>query len=245
MTETPSNPSRTDHSFTAYLWADRYFWLAAVLCLGLQFYPETRWLLWPLRMLSTYMHELFHGLAALVSGGRFYEMMLFANGGGVAKIGTYGPLSSAFTSAGGLLGPAITGAIILFFARRLKLSRHLLRGIALLLFVSVVVWVRDWHTAFWAAGFILVLTSVSILPWTGLIRVFTQYLGLQLSLENLMDFDYMFTESFTRSGTLLKSDTGKIAEVLGGSYLFWATLIAAITLSVIALALIKSRPDVV
>ena len=189
------------------------------------------------------MHELFHGLAALVSGGHFYQMTLFTNGGGLAQVASYSSVASAFTSAGGLLGPAITGAIILFFARRLKLSRLLLRGLALVLVVSVAIWVRDWHTAFWGFGFVAVLAGVSFLPWLAFIRVFTQYLGLQLSLENLIDFDYMFTESFVREGILYKSDTGLIAETMGGNYLFWATLIAVITITIIALALVKSRPE--
>jgi hypothetical protein len=59
----------------------------------------------------------------------------------------------------------------------------------------------------------------------------------------VLDFRYMFIESFERNGEILFSDTGNIAQTLGGSYVIWASIIAAFTLVIIVFALWKSAPS--
>ena len=233
----------TWQSFRHYLWEDRYFWIAAMLCLSVQAFEETRWLLWPLKQFGVYVHELFHGLAALVSGGSFSKMILFQDGGGVAYTVTYSPVSRVIVSAGGLIGPALLGGIVLFFSRRFRLTHYLLKALAALLVICTLLWVRDWYTAIFGISIATLLAAVSFLPSKTFLRIFAQYLGIQLSVENLLDFDYMFTERFVRDGQTHLSDTGNIARVLGGSYFFWGCLIAAITLLIILVTLIKSRPQ--
>ena len=229
-------------SISDFLWADRFFWIAVFLCLSLQAYPGTRWLLWPLKQFGVYVHELFHGLSSYVFGGSFVSMTMFPDGGGFATTTYYSSVGIAFVSAGGLLGPAILGGIILFFSRRFRLSNYLLKGLAVLFVLSAMLWASDWYTAGLGLGIAVVLGAVSFFPYKGIVRVFTQYLGVQLCLENLLDFDYMFTESFQRDGVEIMSDTAGIAAALGGSYFMWACIIAFLTLVIVVFSVIKSRP---
>ena len=75
---------------------------------------------YPLILLSTLAHEMGHGLAAVVVGGDFHKFYLHADASGVAYTSTRGNLAGAFVSAGGLVGPAIVGALFFAMAHRAK-----------------------------------------------------------------------------------------------------------------------------
>ncbi|MEM9488253.1 MAG: M50 family metallopeptidase, partial [Myxococcota bacterium] len=45
---------------------------------------------YPLLLISTMVHELGHGVAALLSGGSFAKFVMFPDGSGMAYIGTTG-----------------------------------------------------------------------------------------------------------------------------------------------------------
>lgn len=238
MTETTRQPP----NFWQYIWADRFFWIAVLLALGLRFYPDTKWMLWPLNLFGTYIHELFHGLFAILGGGTFKEMFLWPGGGGVSYNVYYSSLGRAFGALGGLIGPCIIGAIILFMTRRFRLTHWLLKGLALCIVLSGLLWGGDWYTKQFALIAGSIIGAVSFIPYKPVIRVFAQFLAIQLCFENLLDFDYMFTKGFTRDGLTYTSDTANIAETMGGAYWFWGALIAALTIVIVTFAIVKSKP---
>jgi len=228
-----------------YLWADRFFWIAVILALALRFYPETKWMMWPLNLFGTYIHELFHGIFAILGGGSFKEMFLWPGGGGVSYNFHYSTLGRALGAMGGLIGPCIIGAIILFFSRRFMLTHWLLKGLSLSVILSAAYWGGDWHTM--QIGLIAggIIGAVSFIPYKPAIRIFAQFLAIQLCFENLLDFDYMFSQGFTRDGVAYTSDTANIAEAMGGTYWFWGAIISAITIAIVVFAIVKSKPKIV
>lgn len=230
-------------SFKDAAWADRYFWIAAAIVILPQLSVPTRWLLWPLSQFATYVHELFHGLFAMLGGGAFRRMEMFPDGGGTAYTAHYTELGSALSSAGGLVGPAILGAIILFFSRRFKMTHNLLLILGILIALSALLWARDGYTLMFCAIATFILVGAYFIPSKTVVRIFAQVIGIELCLQNVLDFRYMFIESFERNGEVLYSDTGNIAQSLGGTYWAWAMLIAALTLVIVVLALWKSRPE--
>lgn len=230
-------------SFKDATWADRYFLIAVTIVVLPQLSVPTRWLLWPLNQFATYVHELFHGLFSLLSGGHFKKMEMFVDGGGAAYLSYYTEIGSAISSAGGLIGPAIVGAIILFFSRRFKMTHNLLLSLGILIAISALLWARDGYTIAFCAIASVILIAAYFIPSKTVVRVFAQVIGIELCLQNLLDFRYMFIESFERNGETLYSDTGNIAQSLGGTYWSWAILIAGMTLVIVVFALWKSRPD--
>src|SRR5262249_42107958 len=69
--------------------------------------PFGRTVGYPLMLLSTLAHEGGHGVAALLVGGSFRELWIYADGSGIAPVAhTGGRVASAVISAGGLVGPA-------------------------------------------------------------------------------------------------------------------------------------------
>lgn len=169
-------------------------------------------------------------------------MLMLPDGGGVAYSAYYSTIGRALGAMGGLIGPCIVGAVILFLSRRFKLTHWLLKGLAFFIIFSAVYWGGDWRTTQFGMVAGALIGAISFIPNKPFIRIFAQFLAIQLCFENLLDFDYMFTHSFTRDGELKLSDTANIAEAMGGAYWFWGAIIAAITIAIVLFALIKSKP---
>ena len=72
-------------------------------------------LLFPFRLLVTFVHETGHGLAALISGGRFLGFVVYENGSGLATTAGGNPL---LVLPMGYLGAALFGSALLYAANR-------------------------------------------------------------------------------------------------------------------------------
>ena len=80
--------------------------LAALLVLGLsRFVPYGRLVLYPFTLLATWVHEMGHGLTALLCGGKFAQLEIFSNASGLASTAVVPGFRQALVCAGGLLGP--------------------------------------------------------------------------------------------------------------------------------------------
>src|SRR5688500_9890702 len=60
--------------------------VAAVATLALPHVPVARYLVWPLVLVSTLAHELGHGIAGLLVGGTFEELVIRSDASGHASI---------------------------------------------------------------------------------------------------------------------------------------------------------------
>ncbi|MBL9003751.1 MAG: M50 family metallopeptidase [Myxococcales bacterium] len=200
----------------------------AILILALQrWVPMGRLILYPFTLLSTWVHEMGHGLTALLVGGRFLKLDIFADASGMAHLAVPRGLGSALSSAGGLLGPPLFGALCLIIARRA--ARPLLLVLAAGLLLSLVLWVRTLVGLFTVGGLgISIAILARFLPGNGRL-FFAQLLGLLFVFDTLARGDYLFTEGARVGGALHPSDVASIATSLGGPYLLWGGLIACLS----------------
>src|SRR5258708_22002342 len=78
-------------------------------------------LLYPFRLLVTFVHESGHGLAAIMTGGHFEKFQVFDSGAGVARTSGGNPL---FILPMGYLGAALFGALILYAANHVRAAQN-------------------------------------------------------------------------------------------------------------------------
>lgn len=200
--------------------------------------PYGRELLYPLSLLATYAHELGHGLAALALGAGFDELLLHADGSGMAVWhGQPGRLETALIAAGGLLGPSLAGTGLLLMSRSPRWARAVLGLLAVLLVVSAVLWSRN---AFgfgfllaWAFGLGL---AARVLPDTAASFVL-HLIALTLCLSWFTDLDYMFSNQAVVNGVVHLSDSAVIAQALWLPYWFWGALVAVFSLVLVLLGI--------
>jgi hypothetical protein len=99
------------------------------------------WLVYPLKVLVVFFHELSHGLAAILTGGSIVEIQLQRQQGGLCI--TEGGSRFVILTAG-YLGSLLFGGAILLLAARSKDDKGIVGSLAAILLVVTLVFVRPW-----------------------------------------------------------------------------------------------------
>ncbi len=197
--------------------------------------PWLRPLSYPLELLATLVHELGHGVAAILVGGEFHRLRVWPDGSGLADLSLPNARGArAFAAAGGLLGPPLAAAG-LFLAGRSRASARVAMAVCSILFaLALLLVVRNFFGAFLVVCMIA-LCGLAALPrgWEGT-RLLTLLLAVQLALSALSRGRELFEAEATTGGGTLPSDVAQIALALGGPPWFWGLLVAVASLAVLA-----------
>lgn len=192
--------------------------------------------LYPFTILATWFHEMGHGIGAMLTGSRFEKLMIFADGSGLAM--SLRPadgyrVTDALIAASGPLGPVIAGALLIIASRSATATRTALTVLGAALIVSTAIWVRSltgWIVLPAVGLGILVLALRGSRPWQSFV---IQLLGVQACISVWKQFDYLFSAGGSIGGTVQRSDTGAIADLLLLPYWFWGGVISAVTLALL------------
>lgn len=161
--------SSTSASFT-----DRYrFWLLLITAIIISRLPLISL---PFNWLESFFHELSHGFAAILTGGRIVKIELFTNGAGLCT--TQGGMAFVISFMG-YAGAIIWGASIYKLALANKKTVKIITFIFLLIFaVTTLLWVRDLLTLI----IVGVLAGLFYLKW----KLDLTYMPLLLQLTGLL-----------------------------------------------------------
>ena len=200
--------------------------------------PFGRLLLYPFTLLATWVHETGHGLAALAAGGSFERLVIYWDASGYALAGATSGWGAAVTSLGGLWAPPLVGALLLAVARGPRRARLALATLALLLLLTLALWVRS------PAGYVVVPACAALLGWAAWRwrperrLVLAQFIAITLALDTLGRLvGYALSKSATVGGHEQKSDVARVADALGGHYLAWGVLVIVVALTLLAAGL--------
>lgn len=204
------------------------------LTVALYLVPFGELLAYPLVLLSTLVHEVGHGLAALAVGGRFERFVMFADASGMAFSSGVAPgWPQALVAAGGLVGPALAAGLAFVAARRAGWSRAFLVGAAAVGVLLLVLVVRNPFGIGFVGVLVTLLGALGLRGSASTAQVATVFTAVQLSLSVFSRGDYLFVkEAQTGAGTA-PSDVAHMASALGGPY--WAWGLACGTFSVLVL----------
>ncbi len=202
--------------------------LAGFIVIALPALPFGNYLVYPFTILTTWFHEMGHGMTAELLGQDFERLMIFANGSGLAEsriAADASPFLRASVAAGGPLAPTFLGALLILASAHPRLWRPALWGLSAALFASVILYVRS------AVGFAvlpLIALSLALIAWKaspGVNRFALQFLGILGAMSMLSDYRYFFTEEVEIAGRQMLSDTGQIEAALWLPHWVWASLI--------------------
>lgn len=206
--------------------------LAGVLVLFLPALPFGNYLIWPFVILTTWFHEMGHGLTALLTGNAFDLLVINADGSGYASSRTAldsGGLDRALIAMGGPLGPSVVGAALILASSARKHWRPALIALSAAILLSTAIWVRS--AVGWAVLPLLGL-AVGLIAWRGSrgIQLFTlQFLGVLAAFSMFKDLDYLFSESAIVGGQPMLSDTGAMEAELFLPHWIWAIVIVGLS----------------
>ncbi|HVU14780.1 MAG TPA: M50 family metallopeptidase [Phototrophicaceae bacterium] len=121
--------------------------------------PQLGFILYPIRLFVTFVHESGHGLAAIISGGRFVNLTVFADGSGVALTAGGSPL---LILPAGYLGAALFGAVLFYLVNTVPFPRTISLVLAILVAIITLAFTSFLSTA-WLVG--LGMALVLVLLW--------------------------------------------------------------------------------
>ena len=197
-----------------------------------------RALAYPLLLLSTLAHELGHGLAAMLSGGRFHQLVMHFDGSGVAQwSGPPSRLRLAFVAAGGLVGPAFAASFGFLLGRRARTARQALGITAILLAVALLLVVRGVAGMLFVAVLAVFLGIIARAASDEIAQLILVFFSVQLALSVFSRGDYLFTPVALTAQGAMPSDVGQMASALFLPYWFWGFVCGAISVVVLILGL--------
>ncbi len=206
-----------------------------------------RLILRPMTYVYTFVHEMGHGVAAILMGGQFHKFEMWLDGSGVATSShSMSAFVRAFVSFGGLIAPAIWAAVCLILGRSPKWSRYGFYAFTALMvpaMVLVILGMSPFGIVFVAlAGFACFSISkfAVVKDSSGKVvqeRTYPQYIMLFLAITLCTNVftrgDYLFTPIANTGMGIAPSDVGNIADALWLPYWFWGGLIALISIAVL------------
>lgn len=197
--------------------------------------PFGSYVLYPFTILGTWFHEMGHGLMAMILGAEFIRLELFYNGSGLAVHSgnvLFGNIGRAMVAAAGPIGPTIAGALFIIGSRNDSAVRILLFSLAIIMILSVVLYVRTWFGALFILIFAVILFYFAMKAKEDNRRLMLQFLGIQAFASLYLSLGYLFSSGGEVGGSSYMSDTAVIADKLFLPHWFWAGAIIIFSLSI-------------
>ena len=212
--------------------------VVTVVFLLLEQLPFGSLILWPLSVLTTFVHEMGHGLSALFSGGRLNSIEIYSSGGGLARTVTYTDWQLALVAACGLIAPTLTGGIFITAGINPIIASRALLIFSIFILICCAVWVRTFYGLLimlpLGAGFLI----VSIKGSATVKHFLLQFLGVHMSVSTFnRTIPYLFSTTAKVGGGEYHSDTALIAASVGGGYILWAAIIGLFCIVIFILSI--------
>jgi hypothetical protein len=208
--------------------------------------PIIKWALYPFTLFSTWIHEICHGLAAAMVGGKILKLEIFPDTSGLCTFTLpAGNKRHAFVASAGYQGTAVIGMLLLQLRRTKRGPRAGTMAIALMMVLSVCLWIRNGFGIFFILflGVVLGLGAWILTSWW--IRNLYVVLGVTCALNAITSLRALFGNNQEVNGDEVSSDAHVMAEIQGGSHTMWALiwLCLALVLALVGFVFAIPGPD--
>jgi hypothetical protein len=203
--------------------------------------------LYPFKVFATWLHEMSHGLAMILTGAGFRKMEIFRDTSGLAfPGGGVSRAAQAVVSSAGYMGTAFFGAVFLVLGRTTRGARTILLVLGGVMALSAALWVRN--------GFGIVATAaggvtLAVVGWKAGEAVsgfIVNFLAAQSCINAVLDIRVLFGQTMYVNGQPHgQSDAHTVARMIGAPYWVWAAtwLVWSFALFYLALRRVRPVPD--
>ena len=217
---------------------DRNDWKHWLGLLGLAFallvlwqVPYLNWLVYPFRLFGTFVHELSHGLAAILTGGEFQRFSVSYDLSGLAW--SAGGIRRIVASAG-YIGSAIFGGVLIALHARWFSARVLLLGMGVVFGVLCVLFVRN----LFGVASALVLTFALLFAGVKFNEAWRDWLFKVLALTLILDgYNSLFTVFRLAGDGRVETDAHAMAQMTWLPATAWSVLWMLVSTAILFLVL--------
>lgn len=214
--------------------------LLGVISMTLWRVPWVGLLFYPFHLFATFVHELCHGVTAIMTGGDFQRFAVHPDLSGVAW--SVGGIGWLIVSAG-YVGSALFGGLLVILAVRGVSANYVLVGMGIVLGILCLVFVRNLFGI--VSGLVLawLLTLAgNRLPthWAGMLLLFLAVQMMLNALDSLLNLVWISTY-----GVGVPTDAFIMQQLTGIPAFIWALVWSGISLVVLIGALVlayRTRP---
>ena len=227
--------------------------LATVITLVLWFLPYADYLVYPIRLFVTFIHESSHALIAVLTGGSVQSLTIASDGSGVVYSAPSGLIGGLLTSSAGYLGTMAFGVLLLFLIRRSFSPNRILAALGIFVGVMTVVFTiispvfhfLSLNTSFSsilftiAAGTLLTagLIALGIFAKSRVANFAVAFLAVQCLLNAALDLVNVFFINAPLIGSDIQTDAGNMSAATGLPGIVWVVIWMGISLLMISLGL--------
>lgn len=202
--------------------------------------PYGNYILYPFTILTTWLHEMSHGLCALLLGGIFNNIDIYPDGSGLAYYGFTLPrdnLKHAFVASGGTIEASVLGALLVVSSGYCRLTKVILILMGYLMSFSVIYLLSSLFGIIAISILAISTLGIAFFGAVSLRQFLVQVFGIMSCVGVYREFPCLFTKSVLVNGKLLLSDTEQIAQALFFPYWFWGSLIVLTSVGLLLLSL--------
>jgi hypothetical protein len=202
------NPTSTDITRIARAGATavsgrRILVVATLITFALWFVPYSNYILYPIRLFVTFVHESGHALAATLTGGSVDYIRIFGDGSGVTYTRT-SPVWTWLVLSGGYLGAALFGSVMLHVGRlrQSNAGRLSLYAASLYMMAITLLWTSPFHSIFTVVtgmGLAVILFVLGRLLSGQAALIVSSFLAVQCCLDALSDLRVLVNLTSTGS----------------------------------------------
>lgn len=191
--------------------------------------PKGGFVLYPFKLLATWLHEMSHGLVMAVTGTGFEYILVYRDTSGLAYASTkMGGWSLPLIAAAGYMGTPLWGALLVRITPTAERARVALAVLGALMVVTAFTFVAidDGDDAFgpWAIGVMgAVLLAAAFLVPARLRRTLAHFVAAQACINALLDIRVLLRPSQVVGGSgAMSSDASSMAASTFGTTADWA-----------------------
>jgi len=184
-------------------------------------------LLYPFKLLATWLHEMSHGLVMILTGNGLDRVLIYRDTSGLAHASDQaGPTALAFIAPAGYMGTSLWGALLLVITHNARSARAALLVLAGLLAITAV-FVIDTPDGdsfgLWAIVVmaIVVMVIAIVLPARWRIAV-AHFIAAQSCINAVLDIRVLFRPEQIVNGIPTESDAHTMARATFGTVDHWA-----------------------
>jgi hypothetical protein len=200
--------------------------LALLVTLVLWNVPYGSYLLYPFKILATWLHESSHGVMMLLTGAGVKKLELFRDTSGLA-VPNHGVARGAQVaiSSAGYMGTALLGAALLVLGKNPRRARLALGAVGLLMLLSAIVWVANGFGLVAVASFGVLAAALAGLGGDRTCVFVLNLIAAQSCINAVLDIRVLFAANLYVNGKpYQQSDAHAVSSMVGGPPWLWAAI---------------------
>ena len=227
--------------------------IATAITIALWFIPLAEYLVYPIRLFVTFIHESSHALIAVLTGGSVQSLTISMDGSGVVYSAPSGMIGGLLTSSAGYLGTMAFGVLMLYLIRRSVSPHKILAALGIFVAAMTVLFTivspifnfLSLQAAFSSIVFTIIAGAFLAAGLIGLglysnLRVANfavAFLAVQCLLNAALDLLTVFILNTPLIGADVHTDAANMSAATGIPGVLWVVIWMGISLFMISLGL--------